>query len=149
MSRVPNPRTTSSGAVPDPQVDEDGLVERVRARSREARSLAVTWQQYAKNSLARAQIERAKGDHFVADFDADLLEVRAAVRAAAAQLLVSQEPAEAARLMMRNAAQHAVRGEPPLIGYDPVAIEYTIARTWQACALAVDPLLPEVQPLWT
>jgi hypothetical protein len=127
----------------DPQVDEDQLVEAVRARARGTRTLAELWQGYAVSSRALGRIDADLGK----GFDASLKLARARVRDAAAALLLSQEPAEAAVVMMHNAAAHEVR-RPPMIDYDAAAVEYTIARTWQACAWTVNPELPEVQARW-
>lgn len=101
------------------------------------------WRSWAVNSRARAHLERSH-DHA---FDAELLEARAAVRDEAAEMLLSQDPVEAAALMMRRAVAHVVRN-PPLMGYDQAAVEYTRARSWQFCAREIDPSLPEVQPRW-
>jgi hypothetical protein len=34
----------------------------------------------------------------------------------------------------------------PFVGFDQIAVKYTQARTWQDCAKAIDPSLPQVQP---
>lgn len=134
----------------DPQVDEDQRVQRVRQRVSpvgrqpvDVKELVRTWHGWAANSVQRAKLERAKGDVF----GEALLLIRAGIREEAAGLLLTVEPAAAARLMMRNAAAHVTR-HPPLIDYDQAAMEYTRARSWQFCALAIDPSLPEVQPRW-
>ena len=61
--------------------------------------------------------------------------------------------AEPARTLLREQARRYNRhaGELrqhhwPFVGFDEVAIRYTKARTWQDCAQALDPSLPEVQP---
>lgn len=133
--------TPGTTAVPDPQVDEDELVQRIRDGAHETRELAETWRRYASSEHALAKIANQA-------FDAFLHEARAGVRDAAAALLLSQSPADAAALMMRNAAAHRVGKTSPLIGFDNAAEHYTIARTWQACAWALDPSLPEIQPYW-
>lgn len=133
--------TTGTTAVPDPQLDEDELVQQVRAGARKARELAETWRRYASSEHALAKIVSMA-------FDAFLHETRAGVRDAAAALLLSQSPADAAALMMRNAAAHRQGRTSPLIGFDNAAEHYTIARTWQACAWDIDPTLDEIQPYW-
>ena len=130
----------SDAAVPDPQTDEDHLVERVRERSGQARRLAATWRRWAASNRAAARAEHVY-------FNRQLLLARAAVRDEAAALLLTQDPAGAAQLMMQRAAAHVVRN-PPLIDYDVAAIHYTEARSWQFCARQIDPSLPEVQPRW-
>lgn len=133
--------TPGAIAVPDPQLDEDELVQRIRDGAHEARDLAETWRRYAASGRSRAKLARH-------DFDAQLHEARASVRDAAANLLLlGQSPADAAALMMRHCAAHHIK-KPPLVGYDAAAVQYTVARTWQACAWALDPTLPEIQPYW-
>jgi hypothetical protein len=82
------------------------------------------------------------------EFDAALKSARAATYDRAAVLLhANSDPQEAAKLMMKHVAESYVR-TPPLIGFDQAAIRYTVARTWQRCALMLDPSLDEVQPRW-
>lgn len=82
------------------------------------------------------------------DFDSTLKSARAATYDRAAALLhATPDREQAAQLMLKNAAQLIVR-TPPLIGFDTAAVRYTVARTWQRCALMLDPSLDEVQPLW-
>jgi hypothetical protein len=106
-------------------------------------SLIAQWRQYALANKAHAVNERRAGD----DFGAELAIVRGAVRQAAAELLqqMADDPLAAAKEMHNRAKvlwQHAL----PLIGFDEAALKYTRARTWQDCALALDPSLPIVQP---
>lgn len=101
------------------------------------------WQAWASGLNHHAQALRGIGE----TFDADLKQARATVRRAAAALLRTTEPREASMLMHRNAIEASIR-IPPLIGYDQAALDYTRARTWQACAWDLDPNLPEVQPRW-
>lgn len=129
---------------PDPQVDEDVLIQRIRTASKAALAMAETWRGYAAGQRLRAAIDRQRGE----PFDADLKDARAGVRTAAADLLLSGPPAEAAQEMMHRAAAFVVR-EPPLMGYDQAARQYTLARSWQWCAQQIDPTLPEIQPRWT
>lgn len=132
--------------IADPQHDEDELVQRIAADAADAadaRALAAKWHGYAANGRSRTALAMRQGK----EFDARLHEARASVRDAAAALLLSQSPADAAALMMQNCAAHHIK-HPPLIGYDAAAVQYTLARTWQACAWGVDPSLPEVQPEW-
>jgi hypothetical protein len=82
-------------------------------------------------------------------FDASLKKARAVTYERAAALLrASPDREKAARSMIRKAVEAHVR-TPPLVGYDDAALRYTVARTWQRCALMLDPSLTEVQPLWT
>jgi hypothetical protein len=130
-------------AVPDPQLDEDTLIQRVRDGAHEARKLVETWRGYAANSRSRAAIAHQLGN----EFDQRLWGARAKTRDAAAQVLLTQNPAEAAAAMMNKAKECHVK-TPPLIGYDEAAVDYTRARVWQDCAWGIDSSLPEVQPEW-
>jgi len=104
--------------------------------------LAALWEEYALSGRAHANLLEQRGD----SFGATLRLARAEVREAAAKLLrESADPSEAAKIMHDNVRQFLVR-DFPLAGFDPVAIDYTKARTWQDCARAVDPTLPEIQP---
>lgn len=83
------------------------------------------------------------------DFDSTLKNARAATYEHAVALLDANSDVEmAARLMIKYATEVYVR-TPPLVGFDQAAVRYTVARTWQRCALMLDPSLDEVQPLWT
>lgn len=71
-------------------------------------------------------------------FDSSLKTARAATYERAVALLrANPDPARAAQLMIKHAVEVHV------------ALRYTVARTWQRCALMIDPSLDEVQPLWT
>ena len=109
-------------------------------------ALIAQWRLYARANRAHANVDRANGDLF----GAELSTARAGVRLAAAELLskLRADPLTAARSMHRNACglrQH----HWPFGGFDQVAVKYTQARTWQDCARAIDPSLPEVQPRLT
>ena len=106
-------------------------------------SLIEQWRLYAKANRARAGDNRAKGDQF----GAELCLARGAVRLAAADLLErhKDDPLVAARLMHKTAGELR-QHHWPFVGFDKAAIQYTQARTWQDCAKAIDPSLPEVQP---
>ena len=148
MAAPTDSRARAGSDVSDPQVGEDEHVQHVRRRMTDGpvdvKELVRTWHAYAANSHNRAHVALTKGD----EFGANLLLARAAVRENAAKLLLSQEPAQAALLMMKQAAAHVVR-HPPLIGYDAAATSYTSARSWQWCAHQIDPTLPEIQPRWS
>lgn len=82
-------------------------------------------------------------------FDSSLKTARAVTYERAVALLrANPDPARAAQLMIKHAVEVHVR-TPPLVGFDNAALRYTVARTWQRCALMIDPTLDEVQPLWT
>lgn len=82
-------------------------------------------------------------------FDSSLKSARALTyERAVATLHANSDLAKATTLMMNNAIEAHIR-TPPLVGFDQAAIRYTVARTWQRCALMLDPSLVEVQPLWT
>ena len=130
-------------AVADPQFDEDEFVERVRVRAGTPKGMAAQWRRYAASSRSMAQAEHHVGHLFAAE----LLVTRALVREAAAALLMSQSPTDAAAEMMLHARRFSVR-TPPLVDYDSAAIRYTQARSWQWCAHQIDPSLPEVQARW-
>jgi hypothetical protein len=113
-------------------MDVDGLVAR--------------WRLYARANGVRASADRASGDLFGAELNV----ARGAVRWAAADILhmLHADPLAAARSMHGNARglrqHHWSFG-----GFDQIAVKYTQARTWQDCARAIDPSLPEVQPRLT
>lgn len=103
------------------------------------------WQSWAAAGRQQARILGAHGDLF----DAALKNARAVTYALAVALVeANTDIAQAAGMMLKNAAQLHVR-TPPLIGFDEAAVRYTVARTWQRCALMLDPSLDEVQPLWS
>jgi hypothetical protein len=82
-------------------------------------------------------------------FDSALKNARAATYEQAIALLRAKpNRQEVAQLMIKRATELHVR-TPPLVGFDAAAVRYTMARTWQRCALMLDPSLDEVQPLWT
>ena len=134
-----------STAVADPQTDEDHLVLAAQSAStgRLARTLATQWHSYAASNRDLARLHSDRGNLFLAE----LRMAGAQVREQAALMVVKMAPDEAAEEMMRRAVRHAVR-TPPLINYDAAGVSYTMARTWQACARAIDPLLDEVQEIW-
>jgi hypothetical protein len=106
-------------------------------------SLIEQWRLYAKANQAQANLNRQTGDQF----GAELCVVRGSVRLAAADLLEQSrdDPMAAAKNMHKRAGelrQHYW----PFVGFDEAALSYTKARTWQDCAKAIDPGLPEVQP---
>lgn len=106
-------------------------------------SLIEQWRLYAKANRAAANENKPKGDNF----GAELCLARGAVRLAAADLLEQfrDDPMAAAKAMHKNAGQLR-QHHWPFVGFDQAAIQYTQARTWQDCAKAIDPGLPEVQP---
>lgn len=106
-------------------------------------ALIAQWRRYAKANSARANADRMSGDLF----GAELSVARGAVRSAAAEMLdrLRDDPVAAARDMHRNATELR-QHHWPFGGFDQIAVKYTQARTWQDCARAVDPSLPEVQP---
>jgi hypothetical protein len=101
------------------------------------------WRLYAKANRAAANENKSKGDNF----GAELCLARGAVRLAAADLLElhRDEPIAAAKQMHKHAGELR-QHHWPFVGFDEAAIRYTKARTWQDCAKAIDPGLPEVQP---
>ena len=109
-------------------------------------SLIEQWRLYAKANRLHADANRAKGD----PFGAELRLARGAVRLAAAELLERgrDDPMAAAREMHKN-AEGLRQHHWPFAGFDQIAVKYTQARTWQDCAKAIDPSLPEVQPKLT
>lgn len=107
-------------------------------------ALVEEWSRWAHGASSTAAQRLQDGDRF----GARLAEVRGGVRREAVDLLrASATTAEAAEEMHRRAKACQQR-TPPLIGFDQAAAEYTAARTWQACAWALDPELPEVQARW-
>lgn len=106
-------------------------------------SLVEQWRLYAKASQAQANLNRQTGDQF----GAELCTARGSVRLAAAEMLEQRrdDPMAAAQDMHKN-AQGLRQHHWPFVGFDEAAIRYTKARTWQDCAKAIDPNLPEVQP---
>jgi hypothetical protein len=106
-------------------------------------SLIEQWRLYAKANQAAAKENRATGDQF----GAELCLARGSVRLAAADMLElhRDDPMAAAKQMHKNAGQLR-QHHWPFVGFDEAAIRYTKARTWQDCAKAIDPGLPEVQP---
>jgi hypothetical protein len=102
------------------------------------------WRAWAAQAAVFAGTLERHGERF----DGSLKRARGNVRKQAA-LLLRETPDRhaAADLMVRNAIRHSVL-HAPMIGYDEAAVSYTKARTWQACALELNPDLPEVQPLW-
>lgn len=134
---------------PDPQVDVDDEIRRHRqlaavdAGRRD--HLVAQWRGYATAEMHCAQADEQHGKTFSAALHA----TRAGVRDRAAHMLArATDLADAARQMMDEAVICSVPADPPIIGYDRAALRYTQARTWQACAWAIDPELPAVQPLW-
>jgi hypothetical protein len=106
-------------------------------------ALVAQWRLFAKASQAHANADQASGDLF----GAELSMARGAVRLAAAEMLgrCRDEPGAAATRMHRN-ARDLRQHHWPFAGFDQIAVKYTQARTWQDCARAIDPSLPEVQP---
>lgn len=110
-----------------------------------AEQAAQLWGEWAAAGRHLSRVLASQGS----DFDSALKSARAATYDRAVALLHANPDLEqAAQLMMNHAAESLVR-TPPLIGFDAAAIRYTVARTWQRCALMLDPSLTEVQPLWT
>ena len=111
----------------------------------DAQDLTELWAQWAAAARHLSRALTAQGS----DFDSALKSARAATYERAIALLHANTDADlAAALMMKHATAVYVR-TPPLVGFDEAALRYTIARTWQRCALRLDPTLTEVQPLWT
>lgn len=106
-------------------------------------SLIAQWRLYAKANQAQASQNRQTGDQF----GAALCVARGSVRSAAADMLElhRDDPVAAAKNMHRTAGELR-QHHWPFVGFDEAAIRYTKARTWQDCAKAIDPALPEVQP---
>lgn len=106
-------------------------------------SLIEQWRLYAKANRIHANENQVKGD----GFGAELCLVRGAVRSAAADMLekLRDDPMAAAKNMHKNAIELR-QIHWPFVGFDQAAIKYTKSRTWQDCAKAIDPTLPEVQP---
>ena len=103
------------------------------------------WESWATAGHHLARVLASHGSVF----DATLKDARAATYERAVVLIrANPDLAEAARLMIKHATETHVR-TPPLVGYDQAAVRYTVARTWQRCALMLDPALDEVQPRWT
>jgi hypothetical protein len=110
----------------------------------EAEETAQLWRSWAVAARQQARAAVSQGDQF----DSSLKTARATIYDQAVALLQrNTDVSMAAALMMKNAGQLHVR-TPPLIGFDQAAVRYTIARTWQRCALMLDPSLDEVQPRW-
>ena len=106
-------------------------------------SLIEQWRLYAKASRAAADENRKRGDNF----GAELCLARGAVRLAAADLLEqSKDDPMAAAKQMHKRVGELRQLHWPFVGFDEAALRYTQARTWQDCAKAIDPSLPEVQP---
>jgi hypothetical protein len=105
------------------------------------------WVDWMRAGRALAGVLRQQGD----DFGASLHIARGEVRAAAAELLrTATDPMAAARIMHDRAARLARRTDHGVLftEYDEAGRQYVRALAWQACAQAVDPSLPEVQPIW-
>lgn len=109
-------------------------------------ALIEQWQCYARSNRRHAELDERKGD----TFGAQLHRARGEVRQAAAEMLnaLRDEPAAAAMNMYRN-AKELRQHHWSFAGFDQTALKYTRARTWQDCARALDPSLPEVQPRLT
>lgn len=111
----------------------------------DAKETTQLWASWAVAAHQLSRVLAAQGSLF----DASLKNARAVTYERAAALLrASPDREKAARSMIRNAVEAHVR-TPPLIGFDDAALRYTVARTWQRCAVMLDPALNEVQPLWT
>jgi hypothetical protein len=121
-----------AGSGADPQEDEDLHVKAVQS---------ALWLDYAVRNNANARVRAQEGD----EFGASLSQARGDVRRAAAKLLLVSETAmDAAAEMHRRATALWLR-DLPFVGFDAAAVQYTAARIWQDCAMAIDPTLPEVQ----
>lgn len=109
-------------------------------------ALITQWRRYASANRCHAECEHRKGDVFAAE----LCWARGEVRQAAADMLTSlrADPMTAARNMHRN-ARELRQHHWPFADFDQTALKYTRARTWQDCAWALDPTLPEIQPILT
>jgi hypothetical protein len=106
-------------------------------------ALIEQWQHYATANRVRANVNRTSGDLF----GAQLCSARGGVRKAAAEMLTQlrDQPMAAAK-NMHDKARELHQHHWPFVGFDETALKYTEARTWQDCAAAIDPNLPEVQP---
>jgi hypothetical protein len=103
------------------------------------------WESWAAAGHQLSRVLASQGSLF----DSALKDARAATYEGAMALLrANPERQKAAQMMIKRAAELHVR-TPPLVSFDEAAIRYTMARTWQRCALLLDPSLDEVQPLWT
>lgn len=102
------------------------------------------WRAWARWGQAQGDLLRRHGD----EFGAVLAEARGEVRAQAAQLLQDSDSIEGTASLMYGHARRLAPGHYPMIGFDAAAVRHTQARTWQACAWALNPDLPEVQPRW-
>ncbi len=110
----------------------------------DAAVVCAQWEEWATFAVYQARVLTADNS----GYDASLKAARAETyRHAVAIPRANPEPAEAARLMMENATRLRVLTSP-LIGFDPVGVRYTVARTWQRCARMLDPSIEEVQPEW-
>lgn len=113
----------------------------------DAAELVERWRLYARRGHDEAAARHDTGDLF----GARLSSARADVRSAGAELLRrTDDPAKAARIM-HGTVRELWLTDLPLVGFDAAAVQYTRARTWQDCAHALDPSLPEIQPRleWT
>ena len=111
----------------------------------QAEEAAQLWKSWAAAGRHQARALAAQGRKF----DSALKSARAATYDRAAAILhTNPDLNQATRLMIKNAAESHVR-TPPLIDFDRAAVRYTVARTWQRCALMLDPSLDEVQPAWS
>ncbi len=104
------------------------------------------WRAWANAGHSAARFARYQaGDEFAAQ----LIEARRGVRLKAITTLTDSKDVRAtAKWLHDRAIELHVPQTSPLIGFDAVALRYTRARTWQACAWELDPDLPEVQSLW-
>lgn len=110
-----------------------------------AQEAAQLWEAWAAAGRRQSRALAAQGSMF----DSSLKDARAVTYERAVALLhANPDMAIAGRLMLKNAVESHVR-TPPLVGFDQAAIRYTVARTWQRCALMLDASLAEVQPVWT
>jgi hypothetical protein len=109
----------------------------------EVDALIEQWRLYARANQSQASQNRQTGDQF----GAELCLARGSVRLAAADMLDlhRDDPMAAAKQMHKHAGELR-QHHWPFVGFDEAAIRYTKARTWQDCAKAIDPGLPEVQP---
>jgi hypothetical protein len=109
-------------------------------------AIVARWRAWAISGYASAQIARHKGGD---EFGAQLIEARREVRLQAVVLLLGSRDVRAtATWMHKRAIELHVPPTSPFIGFDEVALKYTRARTWQACAWDLDPDLPEAQARW-
>jgi hypothetical protein len=105
-------------------------------------SLTAQWRIYANANKLRAGLLRKEGDYF----GMELCLARGEVRALAAEVLQRSTNYLDAAKIMHQKARELWQHNLPLVGFDSAAIQYTQCRTWQDCALALDPSLPIVQP---